>query len=126
MLKKAYRLKSNTRIQQMRASGSSWANRWVVLVKERGPAPQCRFAFVVSKRIGNAVRRNRVKRMMREAVRLRLPNIKPGWDVIVIARHPAREASWTQIDRAIADVLGRAHLSPPEASAAGEDTSHIK
>ncbi|MBN1936748.1 MAG: ribonuclease P protein component [Anaerolineae bacterium] len=124
MLKKAYRLKSNIRIHQVRTSGSSWANRWVVLAKERGQAPQCRFAFVVSKRIGGAVQRNRVKRVLREAVRQRLPDIEPGWDVVVIARHPAREASFEQINQAIVDVLKRAHLSPLETSVTREDTSY--
>jgi ribonuclease P protein component len=69
-----------------------------------------RFGFAVGRRIGKAVTRNRVKRRMRESVRLRIKKheIAAGWDVVFIARYPIRDASFHQVDEAIGLVLCRA------------------
>jgi ribonuclease P protein component len=84
--------------------------------------PYSRFGFAVSSRIGNAVHRNRIKRRLREAMRLRMDSIQPGWDLVLIARNPIRSADYQQMDAACARLLRRAHLlhepvaGPPAAS----------
>ena len=52
--------------------------------------PFSRYGFVVSKAVGNAVVRNRVRRRLREGIRS-LP-VEPGWDIVVIARPKAAAA----------------------------------
>jgi ribonuclease P protein component len=47
-----------------------------------------RYGFVVGKRVGNAVVRNRVRRWLREAVRALEPHLRNGYDVVIIARGP--------------------------------------
>ncbi len=69
-----------------------------------------RFGFSVSSRIGNAVNRNRIKRRLREAMRLRMDLVKPGWDLVFIARNPIRSADYHEMDAACARLLRRAHL----------------
>jgi len=69
-----------------------------------------RFGFSISKRIGNAVERNRIKRRLREAIRLRMDSIKAGWDIVFIARRPIRTADYHELDVACARLLRRAHL----------------
>jgi ribonuclease P protein component len=65
---------------------------------------------------------------MREAIRLRLYEITPGWDVVLIAREAMREADFTTVDRAVEQLLRRTQLLPPieaevkrEAAVAGSD-----
>ncbi len=75
-----------------------------------------RFGFQVGKRLGGAVIRNRVKRRLREAVRL--TSVKTGWDIVFIARRDAANANYHQLKRATEDLLNKARLlagstSPP-------------
>ncbi|HBB37849.1 MAG: Ribonuclease P protein component [Candidatus Magasanikbacteria bacterium GW2011_GWD2_43_18] len=72
-----------------------------------------KIGFVVGKKVSkSAVRRNRVKRQMREVVRLLLKDgkIKEGAMVSVIAKPAALGASYANIEKSIVDVLRRAHL----------------
>ncbi len=45
-----------------------------------------RYGFIAGKRLGKAVARNRVKRLLREVVRELHPRLKPGWDIVFVAR----------------------------------------
>lgn len=67
-----------------------------------------RYGFVVSKRIGKAVVRNRVKRLLREI--LRQTPLKPDWDIVFITRPAAATASFNELRESILGLLSRAQL----------------
>jgi ribonuclease P protein component len=67
-----------------------------------------RYGFSVSRRIGGAVTRNRVKRLLREI--LRSTPLEPGWDIIFIARPSIANADYASLKKPIADLLIRAKL----------------
>lgn len=67
-----------------------------------------RCGFSVSKAIGNAVIRNRTKRQLREIVRQR--NLKPGWDVLMVARAGISGARFNDIERAVVHLMVQASL----------------
>lgn len=67
-----------------------------------------RFGFSVSKRVGKAVVRNRVKRRLREC--LMLTPCKPGWDIVFIARNASSEADYNQLKTSVEDLTRRALL----------------
>ncbi len=115
-MKSRYRLKKNERFQEVRRHGRSVSDRSLVLCVLPNGLPYSRFGFSVSNRIGNAVRRNRIKRRLREATRLRMETIEPGWDIVFIARKAIAESSYQQIDAACARLLRRAHLLYGEAT----------
>ncbi len=69
-----------------------------------------RFGFSVSKRIGKAVQRNKIKRQMREIVRLRRADIQSGWDLLFVARVPIAQCRYQVIDQAIGDLLRAQNL----------------
>lgn len=86
----------------MRRQGRSWADRTLVLVARRNESANSRFGFSVSKRVGNAVVRNRIKRRLREAARVELlPHMESGWDFVVIARKDAGDANYHRLNRSL-------------------------
>lgn len=94
----------------MRQEGRSWAHPLLILCALPNDLGYSRFGFSVSHWVGKAVVRNRAKRLMREATRLRQGDIKEGWDLIFIARTPIREANFKQVNQAVEQLLRRAGL----------------
>ena len=67
-----------------------------------------RYGFIVSKRVGKAVVRNRVKRLLREI--LRQISLKPGWDIVFYTRPAAAGANFNELRNLILSLLSKAQL----------------
>ncbi|NLJ86545.1 MAG: ribonuclease P protein component [Firmicutes bacterium] len=91
-------------------NGKTVKNRLVVLHYRENDREVTRIGFSVSKKLGNAVRRNRVKRRLREAVRTKASEIRSGYDLVVSARLQCREAAYQDIVSAVMDAVSRAGL----------------
>ncbi len=110
MLPKRYRLRRSADLEKVRQSGRSWRHPLAILAVGENGQDVSRFAFIASRRVGNAVQRNRAKRLLREAVQHHLPEIKPGRDCIFIARSPLPQAAFGDVDTAVRQLLRRAKL----------------
>jgi len=71
-----------------------------------------RYGFSVSRRVGKAVTRNRVRRRLREI--LRQAHLKPGWDIIFIARPAAGSAGYAALRASVLALLSRGQLLADE------------
>ncbi|HEY7850003.1 MAG TPA: ribonuclease P protein component [Ktedonobacterales bacterium] len=113
------RLRSSQDFQRVRRRGRRQQGQWLILAYARriaqpeadvtAPLPT-RVGFSVSKRVGSAVKRNRVKRRLREAIRRRVWKTQPGWDMILIARPDAADADYAALASDAHDLLIRARL----------------
>ncbi len=115
-MERRHRLTRSADFDRVRKQGRSWAQPLFVLSASRNGLDRSRFGFVVSRRVGGAVVRNRVKRQLREVVRQHLQEIPPGWDLVLVARAPVVEAEFSEIQEAFAEALRRARpwLMAPE------------
>ena len=102
------RLTRTADIQRVQRTGQGWTDQYAVLRVAPNGLDRTRFGFTVSKRLGNAVRRNAMKRRLRESVRSML--VKPGWDVVFIARLRAAGADFDGLATSVRSLLARADL----------------
>ena len=118
-MQRRQRLTGSKRFSQIHIGGSNAANRLLVIRYLANGSDCSRFGFLVSKRIGNAAVRNKVKRRLREAVRLN--PVKSGWDAIFIVRRGAGSAKYQDLKDAIDNLLQRANLvdEPPQPTGPG-------
>lgn len=113
-MKRRFSVRKDRRFQEIRRQGRSYTNELLVLCALPNQLGYSRFGFAVNSRVGPAVVRNRIKRRLREAVRLQMAQIASGWDIILIARRPIRTADYFQMEAACARLFRRAHLLPDD------------
>ena len=109
-LKRRFRLTSNTDFERVRRFGKSYAHPFIVLVVLPNEMDQSRFGISAGRSIGNAVQRNRAKRILREAIRPLIPGIAAGWDLVILARKPMANARYDEISTALTNLLSQARL----------------
>ncbi len=116
MLPAEQRLRKNEDFRVVYKRGRSHVGELAVLyVLRRADNPDGtqsrRIGFVVSKKQGDAVVRNRIKRRLREAVRLALPLLREGpFDMIFVGRSRLKDALWPEVQAAVAELFRRAKL----------------
>ena len=88
--------------------GRSWVSSLLVMKALPNGLILSRYGFSVSRQVGKAVTRNKVKRRLRET--LRVTPLKQGWDIVFIARPPAATTSYTELKKAAVGLLSRARL----------------
>lgn len=108
-MKKSYRVKKEKDFKVLFDAGNSVANRKFVVYCLDRDLPHYRVGLSVSKRLGNAVTRNRVKRHLRHALMSMSSQLK-NQDFVVIARKGVEELSYQEVQRNLAHVLKLAKI----------------
>ena len=101
-MEKRYRLKKNRVFQYVYRKGHSVACRNLVMLL--APGRELKVGFSVSKKVGNAVTRNRVKRRLRECFRPLLGDVKTG-QYVIVARPSAAEAAFEDLRKDVRYLL---------------------
>ena len=101
-------LTRNTQFELVYDKGTSWIGKEIVIRILPNSLDISRYGFTVSRRVGKAVIRNRVKRMLREI--MRQTPLQSGWDIVIIARTPAARTDYSTLTRVIKRLLYRAGI----------------
>lgn len=94
----------------MRRLGKAMAHPFIVLLYLPTESDQLRFGLAAGKSIGNAVARNRAKRIMRAAIQTQIPQIRSGYDCVLIARTPILKTDSAKLEAILAGLFDRAGL----------------
>ena len=100
-------LKKNYEFHRLYAKGKSAATPFLVVYARKTKRPGNRIGFTVSTKLGKAVKRNRVRRRLREIYRLNEQRIARGTDLVVVARGRAVTASYRQLETAFLSACKR-------------------
>ncbi|MGD9677750.1 MAG: ribonuclease P protein component [Vulcanibacillus sp.] len=112
-MQRKYRLKKRKDFKRIYIRGKSYSNReLVVYIFNNYTVEEYRIGISVSKKIGNAVLRNRIKRLIKEVLhnKLKQIKIKKNIDLIIIARKPIIDMKYKDIERSIIDLLKKSDL----------------
>ncbi len=110
-MKKTVSLNKNTMFLRVYSKGRSCANKYLaVYTLKARRVPGVRLGITVSKKVGCAVVRNRIKRLIRESYRLNESKIKNGMDIVVVARKNAAGADYKSISGALLALLSKLSL----------------
>jgi len=99
MLKRQYRLTSSRDYRDVYRKEKKAVGTCLVAYCAPNRQEYSRFGFTVSRKIGNAVVRNRAKRRMREVTRIHLEHMTGGMDVVLIARSAIVRVSFVKLEK---------------------------
>jgi len=103
-------LKMNYEFHRLYSKGKSAVTPYLVVYARKGRRPGNRIGFTVSNKIGKAVKRNRIRRRLREIYRLNESSFLRGTDLVVVARVKAVDATYPQLERAFLSAAGKLGL----------------
>lgn len=110
MLPKAQRLHRTEEFERLRRDGRAYHGRLLLFSCARNDLAFNRYGIVVSKRVGNAVIRNRARRLLREAARALNEGYAQGFDIVLIARPAIEGQSLPAVQSAVNELAIRAGL----------------
>lgn len=102
-------LKLNHIFRRLYAS-SGHGNSYLVLYARKNRTATNRVGVTVSKKLGHAVVRNRVRRRLREIYRLNEDLFAPGWDIVVVARSRCVSAEFGKLQSAYLSLAAKAGI----------------
>ena len=111
MLPRENRLVRKPDFEKVKEKGEKFQSNLFGLLVYSTSNKTSRFGFVISTKLSKkAVKRNRVKRVLREQVRLLLPRIKPGFDVVFLGKKALLESSYEEIGSEVKRLFKKAKL----------------
>jgi ribonuclease P protein component len=111
MLPKKHRLTKKDNFDAIHRKGRFFGERFIAIKSLKNNLSYSRFGFLVGLKVSKkAVVRNKIKRRIRESVKLKLDKIKPGFDIVVLTKPEITEKDYSEIKKAINSVLEKGNL----------------
>ena len=103
-------LRKQSDFSRIYKKGKSKGSKAAVIIYRRNGLKFTRTAFVASKKVGNSVKRNRSRRLMRAAYKAIEPDIRRGYDIIFVARAAITECKEPEVERQLRNSLKSAGI----------------
>ncbi len=109
-MNRQFHLRTSADFDRLRSEGRVWRHPFLTMSIAPNALGHNRYGFIVSRRLGGAVVRNRVRRLLRESVRLSIPRLKTGFDITFVARNEIVDQPYSKVNLALEDLFKRAAL----------------
>lgn len=103
-------LRSVGDFKQIQGQSHSRAHPTLLMRYRRNELDRVRYGISTGRRVGNAVVRNTVRRRLRTILRRLEGQVQPGWDILLVARPAAAQASQAELDEALGRLMSSADL----------------
>lgn len=110
MLKRINRLKKRYQFNYVYKSGEHFSGEHIVLYVASSKTKNIKVGLAVTKKVGHAVVRNKVRRRLREIIKTQVPNLKQNNNIIVVARDNITEASFEKLSNEFLKLIKKANL----------------
>jgi ribonuclease P protein component len=110
MMAALHKLKKNYEFKKVYSEGRYYVEKYLVMYLIKNNSDVNRVGFSVSKKVGNSVVRNRLRRYMKEVYRHKSGSVKLGFDMVFTGRVGSAEADFRAIENNMLSVLRRAKL----------------
>ena len=110
ILRREYSLRRNKEFRYVYRRGKSVSDKYFVLIYVKTKTPHLKVGFSVSKKLGNAVSRNKIKRRMKEAFFSMLNDVSKKSLIVFVPRECAKNLEYTSILESLSKLLGKAGL----------------
>lgn len=118
-MNKIYRLRSNMEFKKVYSGGKNYWNRNLILYVKKNNIGNTRVGYSITKKIGNSVIRNKVRRRMKEIYRLKFDGIKSGYDLIFIPKKNVVDISYKELESAMLHILKLSSLLTSQSDSDG-------
>jgi len=108
MLQKEWRISRGKEYSYIYANGLRLSGKYMIVFVIRNLLSHNRFGIVTSKKVGNAVTRNRTKRRIREVIRKNMDLLPSGYDIVIVARFNTKEANFALIEKDYVKMMRKA------------------
>ena len=106
-------LKQNHEFRRLYSKGKSAVSPYFAVYCRKTNRPVSRLGITTGVKLGNAVKRNRARRRIRELYRTHEGLLRPGFDLVIVARTRVIYARYSQLERAFVELAGRLGLLLP-------------
>ena len=109
-MEKKFRIRKNMEFKNIYKLGKNYWNRNLILYVKKNGSNETRVGYTITKKIGNAVTRNKLRRRINEIYRLKFYNIKEGYDLIFIAKKSIKDISYNELEGSMIHIMSIAKL----------------
>ena len=112
-MKHTVALKQNHEFRRLYSKGRNAASPYFAVYCRKTGRPYSRLGLTTGVKLGNAVKRNRVRRRMRELYRTNESKLRPGYDIVMVARTRAIFACYSDLESSFLRLMKKLELTLP-------------